>query len=227
MLPDTQHPFGSGCDLSRELQAVLFHYGVRPQDAAILSEEAITTIQFVGFADPDGAPDERDLFKLAVADRVQGPLHKLVLKKVFRRILGPNPFAAVVAAAAPPPPPPTVAATPPPSKKAKSVGAPTASSASSVAVSPPDPSSSTSATASPTASSSKASVGAVSAKPRKTPSDVSDSDSDDLAKTDGDASASDDAQKKSKRRSLDLASLFDEVDSEVRDLGRLCLGGGV
>lgn len=217
-LPDGQHPFGDKCLLSRDLQAVLFHFGVRPQDAEILAEEGISTFAYVKFADPDGRPDQVDLFKAAVSDRVQGPLHRLVLKEAFRRIVRPDPFAAVVVVAA---------SAPPPAKRAKTVAAKSSSSAaassgaSSLASSVDSPKASTSSSSSASLSASSASLPVDPSQKTSRFQSVSDSDSDDLAKVDdGDVSASDDAassdtKTKSQRRNQDLASLFDAVDNEV------------
>ena len=113
MLPLTQFPFGAACVLTRELQSVLFHYDVKPEVVAILAEEDITSKKQVRFANPDGLADAKLLFD-QVSKRVK-PLQRLLLKRAFRRMLSPDPFAAVsstpassssaapaVAAAAPP-----------------------------------------------------------------------------------------------------------------------------
>ena len=211
-LPDTQKPFGDNCLLARDLQAILFHYGVRMQDAEILAEEGISTLAYVKFADPDGSQDQVDLFKAAVADRVQGALHRLVLKEAFRRIVRPDPFAAIVVVAS---------SAPPPAKRVKVVGAPSSSAASSSAAAASSSSSSLPSSAdSPKASASSSASLSVDPPQKTSKFDfVSDSDSDDLAKVDdGDVSASDDvasSDKKSRSRNQDLASLFDEVDNEV------------
>ena len=96
MLPLTQFPFGAACLLTREFQSLLFHFGIKPEVADILTSEDITSRKQVRFADPDGLADERALFD-QISKKVKSGLQRLLLKRAFRRFLLPDPFAAVVA----------------------------------------------------------------------------------------------------------------------------------
>ena len=126
-LADGVFPYGNDTPLSRQVQAVLVHYGIPKEDAALLAQEDLHLKKDFKFANPDGNAEQRQTYEDSV-----GPIKKAVrrsrMKAAVRRILLPDPFAAIV------PPPSSVASrsssvTPlPSSKKRKAAvdGAPVA-----------------------------------------------------------------------------------------------------
>ena len=203
LLPDTQFPYGNNCVLARGWQAVLFHYGIKPEVAVILMQQDITSKKQVRYADPDGQEDSRLLFNEVCAG-VPSALQRLLLKRAFRRMLLPDPFAAIVATpASSSSAAPSAAAPAPPAKKTKVAAAPAAPDASAVAVVPVQ-------------------------KNKRKDHDISDSDSDsdsDVPRDGGAGNAESDSNDdggakvkvdSSRSQKRDLASLFDSVDNEVR-----------
>ena len=63
MLPEHQHPFGADSAITRRMQSVLFHYGVREEECDILEEEEIYSAMAARHADPDGNQEQRDCFE--------------------------------------------------------------------------------------------------------------------------------------------------------------------
>ena len=203
LLPDDQFPYGSACVLARGWQAVLFHYGIKPEVAVILMQQDITSKKHVRYADPDGQEDSRLLFNEVCAG-VSSALQRLLLKRAFRRMLLPDPFAAIIATPASSSSAASSAAAPaPPAKKVKVTATPAAPDASAVAVVP--------------VQANKRKDHDISDSDSETDSDVpcgggaanAESDSND----DGGAKVKVDSGRSQKR---DLASLFDSVDNEVR-----------
>ena len=94
MLPAGQDPFGSDCALTRRFQSILFHYDLGEAEARILEEENFYSLKNVRFANPDGNQSQRILFE-KVASRVNPALRREMLRDAFRRLLSPDPMAAV------------------------------------------------------------------------------------------------------------------------------------
>ena len=63
MLPAHQMPYGSDTPLTRHFQSILFHYGIRQDEADILEEEQIYSVVHARYANPDGDQDEKDCFE--------------------------------------------------------------------------------------------------------------------------------------------------------------------
>ena len=231
MIPEDLHPFGSDCHISKPVQSVMHHYGVVRASLDVLEEEEFFLIRDLKMADPDGEAVCRALFADAIGSRIPGRLQRMKVHFAVRRLLRPDPFAAIVAtpaaavvpaaavapaADAPPPPPP---------KRRRVTAAPTASASGvSTASSAPADGSSSSAPASRPSSSSSAAV-------RDTLDGLvgpSDDDSDDDDADDEDDGAADDAadadgverddvvkddSKPSKRK--DVVTLFNDLANEV------------
>ena len=218
-LPSHQHPYGAKCPLARDLQSVLFHYGVRQVEADMLVAENILSSKQIRYVNPDGNSEQVKGFKEIMAEKVKGTVNRIILKRVFQRMLASDPFAKVV------PPPPSSSSS---SSSSKSKGS---------SKGPADPAAKTAAAAASTASSSASSaVPAPAAEPpsvappkakRRRRDDTSSDDSDHESGRGGkdsssssDSSSDDDddvaVDSSSRSRCRDLASLFDAVDNEVR-----------
>ena len=100
-LPDHQHPYGDPCPLHRRFQAVLFHYDVSRASADVLINRNIHATKQIRFINPDAGArsDQRKLFKEIVEDGIPDPLQRYLVTCALRRMLRPDPFAAVVRAA--------------------------------------------------------------------------------------------------------------------------------
>ena len=101
-LPAHQHPYGDPCPLNRRFQSVLFHYDVTRASADVLVSRNIHSIKQIRFINPDAGArsDQRKLFKEIVEDGIADPLQRYLVTGALRRMLLPDPFAAIVRAAA-------------------------------------------------------------------------------------------------------------------------------
>ena len=98
-LPDGQHPFdvaGVTCKLSREVQAFLFHYGLGCEAANIMVTEDLVEMRDIALADPDGNAEQKDYYSGSVHLMMPRRKHQELIRMAFRRMLSPNPYAAVV-----------------------------------------------------------------------------------------------------------------------------------
>ena len=98
-LPDGQHPFdvaGVTCKLSREVQAFLFHYGLGCEAADIMVTEDLVEMRDIALADPDGNAEQKDYYSGSVHLMMPRRKHQELIRMAFRRMLSPNPYAAVV-----------------------------------------------------------------------------------------------------------------------------------
>ena len=96
MLPDGQNPYGDGCKIDREIQSILFHYGLRDVDVAVLDKEGFTSADKCQWVNPDGDDDCHLTFEECIAKFVKPKLFVRPIKAAIRRILAADPFAAVV-----------------------------------------------------------------------------------------------------------------------------------
>ena len=95
-LPKNQNPYGASCPLARTFQSVLFHYGVRQAEVDVLIAENILSAKQIKFVDPDGSSEQVKGFKEVMHDKIKGTVTRLILKRVFQRMLVSDPFAKVV-----------------------------------------------------------------------------------------------------------------------------------
>ena len=93
-LPDGQNPFGDDCTLDRKIQSVFHHYEVDSDVANHIAEEGFKKIKDIRMADPDGNEEQRALFNSVT--KCQNTLTVAVIRSAFRRLLRPNPYAAIV-----------------------------------------------------------------------------------------------------------------------------------
>ena len=220
-LPDGQHPFdvaGVTCKLSREVQAFLFHYGLGCEAADIMVTEDLVEMRDIALADPDGNAEQKDYYSGSVHLMMPRRKHQELIRMAFRRMLSPNPYAAVV-------PPPRVIPSddraPASGNSAPSSGGAAASSANA----PPNNSARSSAAASSSSSSGgkgkpslssslkgKTAIKRSSAVAFDTTdeSERDGDDGDDSDSADGDVSA-----RRSSRLPEDLNSLVNELGDEV------------
>ena len=229
-LPDGQHPYGADCKLDRIVQSVFFHYDVDAEVAKFADGVGFRRIKNIRMADPDGSDEQRLVFADSIGSYCDNPLTRATVREAFRRLLRPEPLAAVAALA-------------PPAKRLRSAAASAAStSSSSSSLSPvasavassastSAASSAASSDASPDASSaassssSSASAGGDPLVPSssKTSNRDRDESSSDSASSSDDEGADDnpDKDKDSSRddsrasRSNDIPTLFDSLGSEV------------
>ena len=209
VLPANHNPFGVNCDIDRNIQSILFHYGIDPEVVNVIEKTGYVAKKFFKRADPDGSDRERALFKKSIADKIENPLMEDLVEDAVRRILSPNPLAAII-------PVTTATRSSDASKPKKPKGSPldVASSSSGASTSASAPAiASTSGTAAPAAKPNK----------RKKNNDTDDSDdSDDGLEPISDDDLNDDANGASSSasatrgsRSKDLSTLFDDAKNEV------------
>ena len=105
LLPAHQNPFGAQCKIDRELQSIMYHYEVRPQDVAIVEDEGYIDRRSLRYVHPGGAEDQKETFKECILDRMVGPGLGLARRRIiaaFCRMHRPDSLAAVAAEPAPP-----------------------------------------------------------------------------------------------------------------------------
>ena len=97
-LPETQFPYGKveECPMGHPIQSVLFHYEVSRETVMHLVTEGIVKFKAFKAANPDGTDDQRAFYETAVNSQIRGNLQRFMAKEAFRRILLPDPFAAIV-----------------------------------------------------------------------------------------------------------------------------------
>lgn len=97
-LPPHQHPYGDPCPLNRRFQSVLWHYDVTRASADVLINRNIHSIKQIRFINPDAGArtDQRKLYKEIVEDGIADPLQRYLVSCALRRMLLPDPFAAIV-----------------------------------------------------------------------------------------------------------------------------------
>ena len=95
-LPDNRHPFGQNCVMDRDIQAIMFHYGVRKQDVDVLLDEGYATLADFKCADPRATDEDSVLCFNAIRDRVKGALHQRKVKEAIIRVLSVDPLAPVI-----------------------------------------------------------------------------------------------------------------------------------
>lgn len=100
-LPDHQHPYGDPCPLNCRFQSVLWHYDVVRASADVLINRNIHGLKQIRFINPDAGvrTDQRKLFKEFIEDGIADPLQRYLVTCALRRMLRPDPFAAIVRAA--------------------------------------------------------------------------------------------------------------------------------
>ena len=96
LLPDGQIPFGADCAANRVVQSIFFHYEIDAGSAAYLFGVGFIEIRHFKRANPDGTPEQREVFKQVVETNIVNPLVRDRIKDAFRRALRPDPLAAVV-----------------------------------------------------------------------------------------------------------------------------------
>ena len=98
-LPEGQRPFDvdgvDACKLSREIQSFLFHYGLGKDCADVLVGEDLVEMRDIRLADPDGDAEAKDYYEQSVHKQLTRRKAQVLMKKAFRRMLSPNPYAAV------------------------------------------------------------------------------------------------------------------------------------
>lgn len=215
LLGPTQFPFGDGCKLSREVQALAFHYGLTKENVDVMESIELLAIMDFPLADPDGDDEQQEVFRFAAAV-FKSPIVKRKVTMMVRRGCCADPFAQLVLPSGPAPP----------KKKAKTSGAVSGVDAS--ASSAVDPSSSaggatvaaaaaTSDTSTPVpAVSGAAAPSGVKSSSKVDSSDSSssdDDDDDDGADASGDAGAK--ASKSTDKLPKDAYSMVAEISSKV------------
>ena len=199
-LPPHQNPYGDKCALPRPVQDVMFHYGVHKDDVALLVSEGFDDAKLFREANPDGDEEQQQLYSAAVDEQIPSFLRRRKVKLAFRRLLGPDIYAAVKPAAPPAKKPKTAIS----SVKASSLANSDSSSSSSSSSAAPPPAASTSGVAPVSKGPSSAS---------KVDDDSGEGD-DDVADADKDDDKEDKDARTSSRNDLD--SLFEDVKNEVR-----------
>ena len=96
IVSDDYHPFGSNCRVSKPVQSIMHHYGVKKATVDILEEEEFFLMRDLKMADPDGDPRAQALFESAIVARIQGHLEQMKVRCAFRRALSPDPFSPVI-----------------------------------------------------------------------------------------------------------------------------------
>ena len=217
ILPDQQHPFGPNCDLDRTIQSMLFHYGIGTKEAKVLEDVGFVAIKYLREANPDGDDEERDLYESTVASQITNPLMKRLMLKAVRRLLSTDPLEPLVEGARASSSSSSVA---PPAKRQKTT---TTTTTTATTATSSDTASASSQSSSTTASSSDGDSSKAkkskSAKSSKNDEDDFSSDSDDdddAVSTEETASAEVSKSESTRSKTKDLASLFEDVDAEVR-----------
>ena len=98
LLPAHQNPYGAQCKIDRELQSIMFHYEVRPQDVSIVEDEGYIDRRSLRYVHPGGAEDQKESFKECILDRMVGPGLGLARRRImaaFCRMHRPDSLAAV------------------------------------------------------------------------------------------------------------------------------------
>ena len=205
-LPDDQKPYDD-VDMPRDIQAIMWHYGVRkPEIAACIAEGYGSKADFQ-FADPYATDAESKLMFKAIADRIKGKLPLRKLKGAISRILSDDPHAAIE--------PSEPAAEDHSSKKRKRDKSPAKNDDAPAAVA---------AGASDVAKSTKTSKSKSSSK-SKFKDDSSDSSSNDSSNSDSDDDddvgddSKESSSKASSSKSKSLDSLFNSVANQVSSFG--------
>ena len=90
-----QFPFGADCPIDRDIQAILFHYDVCQDDAAVLVGEELYKRNDYFFGDPEGSETQQQMFD-DIAVQIPKSLRRCRISMAFSRILRDDPFAAVV-----------------------------------------------------------------------------------------------------------------------------------
>lgn len=98
-LPDDQLPFGAACVLPRDIQSILFHYGISRVEVDKLIDEGVESREMFNEANPDGDGEQERAFNLTVQAMKLKPVRLSRLRRAFRRVLASDPMVAIVAAA--------------------------------------------------------------------------------------------------------------------------------
>ena len=197
-LPEAQKPY-ENCDMPRDVQAVMWHYGVKQEEINACLEEGYASKADFQYADPYATDAEsKEMFK-AIASHIKGKLPLRKLKGAISRLLAEDPFAAIV-----------------PSKKRKRDVSPPGASNAPAAVAAGASVDSNSVDSNSTKNGSKSS-----SKSPKLKDNVSDSSSSEFSSDDddGDAVADDlkeSSSKASSSKSKSLDALFNSVANQVR-----------
>ena len=93
-LPNDQKPYGD-IDMPRDVQAILWHYGVKKPEVEACIAEGYGSAADFQFADPYATDAESKAMFKAIADRVKGKLQLRKLKGAISRILAKDPLAAI------------------------------------------------------------------------------------------------------------------------------------
>ena len=207
-LPAGQDPYGADCQLDRTIQSVFFHYDVDARMAKFAADLGFCRIKNIRLADPDGSEEQRQLFSDSIGANCGNVLACAIVRAAFRRLLRPDPMAAIVASSSVSTP---AAKRPRPSASASASSGSASAGSSSAASSAP--SSSSSAPVAPAGGDPPA-VAAKTASKDPDASDLSEvSSSDEDVIDDADKEASRDDARVS--RSSDIPTLFDTLGSEV------------
>ena len=197
-LPEAQKPY-ENCDMPRDVQAVMWHYGVKQEEINACLEEGYASKADFQYADPYATDAEsKEMFK-AIASHIKGKLPLRKLKGAISRLLAEDPFAAIV-----------------PSKKRKRDVSPPGASNAPAAVAAGASVDSNSVDSNSTKNGSKSS-----SKSPKLKDNVSDCSSSEFSSDDddGDAVADDlkeSSSKASSSKSKSLDALFNSVANQVR-----------
>ena len=93
-LPNDQKPYGD-IDMPRDVQAILWHYGVKKPEVEACIAEGYGSAADFQFADPYATDAESKAMFKAIADRVKGKLQLRKLRGAISRILAKDPLAAI------------------------------------------------------------------------------------------------------------------------------------
>ena len=204
--PDGQRPFGADCPIRLKIQAVLFHYGVKPEIVRALAGEGFEKLTDFRLANPHGNAEQIALFGASVAPHVTVPLHLARLIKAFDRLMLPRPLLAINVDSGPP------------SKKIKPASSAAVPVVSSVAASTlPAPVAASGVAASSASVAKDKSAPSTSKIASDTSSDESDSGSGDDTGGDAGVAVDDDDAKDttSAVKKATVAQLFEKVNTEV------------
>ena len=202
-LPEAQKPY-ENCDMPRDVQAVMWHYGVKQEEINACLEEGYASKADFQYADPYATDAEsKEMFK-AIASHIKGKLPLRKLKGAISRLLAEDPFAAIV-----------------PSKKRKRDVSPPGASNAPAAVAAGASVDSNSVDSNSVDSNSTKNGSKSSSKSPKLKDNVSDSSSSEFSSDDddGDAVADDlkeSSSKASSSKSKSLDALFNSVANQVR-----------
>ena len=88
------HPYGAGCALDRDVQAVAHHYSLSKENVQELVKMELIDLNSYALCDPDGGLDEKGTFRLTIA-YFDSPIVRAKVTRFIRRLCTEDVFAPV------------------------------------------------------------------------------------------------------------------------------------